>query len=75
MTRIRRQGSNDGTTIPEPKTPTRIILTPTEATLTAVRVTLQFTAAVLDPEGKAIQGVALIWTCSHPSVVNADEGG
>ncbi len=65
----------DSPTMSEPGIPVRITLSPSVATLTAVGQTLQLTVAVLDGEGKDIEGAVVAWTSSNPSVVKVDDRG
>ena len=66
---------NDSPTKPEPQTPTRITLTPEEATLTALGDSIQLAATVLDQGGKVIAGAVVTWTSSNASVVKVDTRG
>ena len=66
---------NDGPTEPAFQTPARITLSTVASTLTAVGDSIQLVAEVMDREGKVIQGAAVTWTSSNPSVVQVDDRG
>ena len=61
----------DGAPTPPP-VPATIVVSPAEATLTAIDETVQFTARVADQNGNVLTGTPVAWGSATPSVVAVD---
>ena len=57
------------------QTPTRVMLTVYETTLTAIGQTVQIRATVLDQDSKAITGATVAWTSSDVGVATVNSSG
>lgn len=65
----------DSPTQPEASVPTRIVVTPSSVTLTAIGQTEQLTAEVFDQNGQPISGVVATWSSSNVSVASVSPQG
>ena len=70
-------GCGDGATGPPPETlrVANVTVTPEAASLTAPDATVQLDARVLDGNGRAMSGVAVIWTSVRPEVATVGASG
>ncbi len=70
-------GCGDGATGPPPDTlrVASVTVTPAAASLTAPDATVQLSARVLDGNGRAMSGVAVIWTSVRPEVATVGASG
>ena len=70
-------GCGDGATRPPPETlrVASVTVTPAAASLTAPDATVQLRARVLDGNGRAMSGVAVIWTSVRPEVATVGASG
>ena len=70
-------GCGDGATRPPPGTPrvASVTVTPASASLTAPDATVQLNARVRDGNGRAMAGVAVIWTSVRPEVATVGASG
>ena len=55
-----------------PPVPATIVVSPAEATMTAIDETVQFTARVADQNGNVLTGTPVAWVSATPSVVAVD---
>jgi uncharacterized protein YjdB len=55
--------------------PSEVVVTPEEVTLTEIGATAELTATVLDEDGVEIEGAAVVWTTSDADVATVDEEG
>ncbi len=65
----------DSPTEPQTRTPSRITLSSSSATLTAIGQTFQIHATVLDQENNVISGASVTWSSSNPAVATVSSGG
>ena len=66
----------DGSTEPSPQPPaTTLTVVPGTAELTALGATLQFTARVLDQNGRVMAGAVVAWSSGDTSVATVDASG
>ena len=70
-------GCGDGATSPPPETrrAASVTVTPATASLTAPDATVQLSARVRDGNGRAVPGVAVIWTSVRPEVAAVGASG
>ena len=70
-------GCGDDATRPPPETPrvASVTVTPAAASLTAPDATVQLNARVRDGNGRAMAGVAVIWTSVRPEVATVGASG
>lgn len=62
-------------TVTVERTPSRIVVTPVSARLTAKGETLRFVAVVLDADGAEITDAPLSWRSEHPMMASVDDQG
>ncbi len=55
--------------------PSRLVVSPTTATLEALGSTQQFSARLEDEKGGQITGASVTWTSTHPEVASVDGNG
>ena len=60
---------------PDPPRPTRVTLSPTAATLSALGETVRLTAEVRDQNGQVMAGTAVAWTSDNAAVATVDGSG
>ena len=65
----------DSPTEPQTRTPSRITLSSSSATLTAIGQTFQIHATVLDQENNVISGASVTWSSSNPAVATVSSTG
>ncbi|MYK98155.1 MAG: hypothetical protein F4014_04900, partial [Gemmatimonadetes bacterium] len=68
-------GLRTSITVTVARTPSRIVVTPVSARLTAEEETLKFVAVVLDADGGEITDAPQSWRSEHPLVASVDDQG